>query len=111
MKITVGKFMFDAQLADTKAAKKFETLLPLAIHMDELNGNEKYHYLDVSLPVGPFVSGSIMEGDLMLYGEECLVLFYKTFNTVYSYTKIGKIFNLDMLKKAVGNEGVIVRFG
>lgn len=110
VKITIGKYIFDAQLADTKAAEKFKMLLPLIIHMDELNGSEKYHYLDVFLPVGPPVSGSIVVGDLMLYGRECLVLFYKTFHTVHNYTRIGKIFNPDMLGKAVGNGSVIVKF-
>ena len=30
----------------------------------------------------------------MLYGSNCLVIFYKSFDTSYSYTKIGHIENL-----------------
>lgn len=42
----------------------------------------------------------------MLYGNNCLVVFYKSFNTSYSYTKIGHIDNLSDL----GNEDVIIKF-
>ena len=40
----------------------------------------------------------------MLYGNNCLVIFYKTFETSYSYTKIGHIDNLEDL----GNEDITV---
>ena len=42
----------------------------------------------------------------MLYGNNCLVVFYKSFNTSYSYTKIGHIENLSDL----GNKNVIIKF-
>lgn len=32
----------------------------------------------------------IFNGDLMLYGSTTVVLFYKNFNTIYSYTRFGK---------------------
>ena len=43
----------------------------------------------------------------MLYGDNCLVIFYDTFTTSYSYTKIGTIDNPDDLDM-VGNNNVIV---
>ena len=62
--------------------------------MNELNGNEKYVYLDNKLPTSPYNPKRINAGDVMLYGNNCLVIFYKSFDTSYSYTKIGHIDNL-----------------
>ena len=42
----------------------------------------------------------------MLYGNNCLVIFYKSFDTSYSYTKIGHIDNLDNL----GNGSITAKF-
>ncbi len=56
----------------------------------ELNGNEKYAYLDDSLPVGRSARATIARaGDIMLFGDDCLVLFYETFSSSYRYTRIG----------------------
>ena len=65
--------------------------------MNELNGNEKYIYLDSTLPTNPINPNHINSGDVMLYGNNCLVIFYKSFDTTYSYTKIGHIDNLPTL--------------
>lgn len=46
----------------------------------------------------------------MLYGNNCLVLFYNTFNTSYSYVKLGHIDNTTDLNKAVGLGSVKVTF-
>lgn len=91
LKITIGGKNFKATLSDTDAANSFLKLLPLHLHMTELNGNEIYGNLRMSLPTGPLVSGHIHKGDLMLFGDNCLVVFYKSFTTRYQYTRIGKI--------------------
>lgn len=44
----------------------------------------------------------------MLYGKDCLVIFYDTFNTNYSYIKIGKIDNSEDLKEVVGKHDIEV---
>ena len=74
--------------------------------MEELNGNEKYIYLDETYPTNPYNPKHINKGDVMLYGDNCLVIFYKSFDTSYSYTKIGHIDNLEEL----GNESINVKF-
>ena len=74
--------------------------------MEELNGNEKYYYLESMLPSNPTRVEKIESGDIMLYGDNCLVLFYEDFTTSYSYTRIGKIENTEGLKEALGSGNV-----
>ena len=108
--IIIGSKTFTATLADSETGEAFAALLPLSVTMNELNGNEKYHYLSSSLPTAAYQPGTIHAGDLMLYGNNCVVLFYKTFNTSYSYTRIGAIDNPSGLAAALGSSNVSVRF-
>ena len=78
--VIVGTKTFTATLADSETGRAFAQLLPLTLPMSELNGNEKYHYLDSSLPTDSYQPGTIHAGDLMLYGNNCVVLFYETFS-------------------------------
>ena len=78
--------------------------------MNELNGNEKYHYLPERLPAHNERVRNIRSGDLMLYGSDCLVLFYESFPTSYSYTRLGYIENPEGLKEALGDGNVRVVF-
>ena len=73
------------------------SLLPLNISMSDLNGNEKYAYLDSPLPTNVYSPKHIETGDVMLFGNNCLVIFYKSFDTNYDYSKIGHIDNLPEL--------------
>ena len=77
--VIVNGKKFQAELADTAAAKELAKKLPMTIDMKELNGNEKYYYLSSDLPTNGDVSGQIKTGDFMLYGSGCLVFFYKNF--------------------------------
>ena len=72
-------------------------LLPLELSMSDLNGNEKYVYLNESLPTNTYSPNHIEAGDVMLFGDNCLVIFYESFDTSYSYSKIGHINNLPSL--------------
>ena len=93
-------------LEDNETANSFANLLPQELNMSELNGNEKYIYLDTTLPTNSSNPKRINVGDVMLYGDNCLVIFYKSFDTSYSYTKIGHIDNLPNL----GNDSISVKF-
>lgn len=78
--------------------------------MEELNGNEKYCCLDEPLPSNAEVVGHIEAGDVMLYGDSCIVVFYESHDTSYSYTRIGAVENPEDLAAAVGSGPVDVRF-
>lgn len=110
VKITIGTSLFVATFYDNATAKAFAEMLPMTIAMNELNGNEKYNYLSGNLPASPENPTTIHNGDLMLYGSNCIVLFYETFNTSYSYTKIGAVDNPIGLKAALGSSNAAVRF-
>ena len=101
---------FKAQLYDNETAKAFAEMLPLTLDMNELNDNEKYYNLQNSLPTNSSDVGTINNGDLMLYGNNCLVLFYDSFSTNYSYTKIGYIENPTELADAVDNGDITITF-
>lgn len=111
MNITVGNTTFTATLEDNDTTKALIKQLPLTVDMSELNGNEIYNYLSSNLRADTSsCPGRINEGDLMLYGDNCLVLFYKTFNTSYSYVKLGHIDNTTGFTKAIGSGSTKVTF-
>ena len=108
--IIIENKSFIAKLEANETSKEFIDMLPLEINMSELHENEKYFYLDEKLTTNAYIPKRINKGDIMLFGSECLVLFYKSFETSYSYTKIGSIINPVGLDEALGNSNVTVRF-
>jgi hypothetical protein len=110
IKITIGTTSFVTTTYDNATAKAFIALLPMTVTMNELNGNEKYNYLSGNLPNSPVNPSTINNGDLMLYGSNCIVLFYKTFSTSYSYTQIGSIDNPTGLETALGSGNPTLKF-
>jgi len=110
MKITVGSTTFTATIASNPTATAFKELLPMTINMLELNNNEKYYNLPNSLPTNSSNPRTIRNGDLMLYDSSTLVLFYKTFSTSYSYTRIGSVDDPSGLESALGGGSVRITF-
>lgn len=110
MVIEVNGQQFSTVLYENETAEALKNLLPMTLNMDEMNGNEKYYYLDGSLPTDSENVGTIQTGDIMLYGSDCLVLFFDTFNTSYSYTKIGRMEDADTFADTLTNGTVEVTF-
>ena len=110
LKISVGNNIFTATLYNNATAVAFKAKLPMTIKMSELNGNEKFFDFPDSLPAAASNPGTIQAGDLMLYGAATLVLFYETFSTSYSYTRLGRIDNPSGLAAALGSGNVSVTF-
>jgi hypothetical protein len=106
--INIADKEFTATLFDNPTATAFKAMLPLTINMTELNGNEKYFRLSKNLPTNESNPETIGSGDLMLYGSNTFVLFYESFSTSYSYTKLSKISNTRGLCSALGKGNVTV---
>ena len=110
MWMTVGERRFAITLTDSPAARAFAAQLPLTLDMAELNGNEKHVDLPKALPTNASRPGTIRSGDLMLYGSDTLVVFYLTFDSSYSYTRLGRVDDPAGLAQALGRRSVRVVF-
>ena len=107
--LMIGEIKFSATLENNETTKELLQRLPLEIEMKELNGNEKYYYFDEHLPRNASLVNKINVGDIMLFGDDCLVVFYQSFATSYSYTKLGKIDNPDSLAEVLGSGNIKVK--
>ncbi|MCE7067377.1 cyclophilin-like fold protein [Dyadobacter sp. CY326] len=110
LRINIGSKAFTATLVKNPTVTAFKARLPLTVNMSELNGNEKLYNFPSNLPSNASNPGNIRNGDLMLYGSNVLVLFYKSFPTQYAYTRLGRIDNVSGLDAAVGAGNVTVTF-
>lgn len=97
MKIIINDKEYEVILENNSTTNKLMELLPIEIKMRDLNENEKYVYLNETFPTNEKSVKQINKGDIMLYGDNCLVIFYKSFETSYSYTRIGYIKDLEDL--------------
>ena len=95
--ININNKKLGIDLENNSTTSALIKLLPLELSMNDLNGNEKYVYLNESLPTNTYSPKHIEAGDVMLFGDNCLVIFYESFDTSYSYSKIGHINNLPSL--------------
>ena len=102
MWMIIGEHRFAITMADTEAAREFAAMLPLTINMSDLNDNEKHAQLPRALPSNASRPKMIRNGDLMLYGSSTLVVFYLSFNSSYSYTRLGHVGDPDGLAQALG---------
>lgn len=97
IKVIINNQEYEMDLEKNATTKELIKMFPKIFNMAELNGNEKYVYLDKVFPTNEYKPKMINKGDVMLYQDNCLVIFYKDFETSYRYTKIGHIKDLDDL--------------
>lgn len=108
LNIKIGDEVFLARLYDNQTTQVLIESLPLSIDMEDLHRNEKFFYLSERLPTDPQSPGHINAGDIMLYGDNCLVFFYDKLSTSHQYTRLGHIEDMERFTQAVGEGDVTV---
>lgn len=107
-KLLINNKEYSITLEDNETVDALINNMPLNLSMSNLNGNEFYSYLDFTLSTNSYNPGKINKGDIYLYGNNCLVIFYESFNTSYSYTKIGKLDDIEVLDNIKDKNNIIV---
>lgn len=105
MYVSIDDKKLEIDLENNSTVSALVKMLPFELSMSDLNNNEKYAYLDKSMPTNTYSPKHIEAGDVMLFGDNCLVVFYESFETSYSYSKIGHINNMPKL----GDGNIAVR--
>lgn len=108
--ITIKNKKYEAILYDNSTTKELIKKFPITITMSDLNGNEKYYNFSKSFSTSSENVANINKGDIMLFGDNCLVIFYKSFSTRYRYTKLGYIKNLEDLENSLGKGDISITF-
>lgn len=103
---TIDNQDFSITLENNKTVDALIEQLPMSITMDDLHGNEKYVYLDYKLPAQSELINYIKAGDFMLFGNDCLVFFYKDFSTSYRYTRLGHVDDVSSFVKKMNQESI-----
>lgn len=108
VKLLIDNKEYSITLEDNETVDILINNMPLELSMSNLNGNEFYSYLDFKLPTNSYNPSKINKGDIYLYGNNCLVIFYESFNTSYNYTKIGKLDDIEALDNVKDKNNIIV---
>ena len=108
--LTINNKTFSATLENNVTTRELISMFPMTLNMSELNSNEKYNYLDTDLTPNSSRQSRINAGDIKLYGSNCLVVFYESFNTSYSYTNLGTVDDVDSFVSELSNGSVTITF-
>lgn len=108
--ITIENKKYEAILYDNSTTKELIKKFPITITMSDLNGNEKYYNFSKSFSTSSENVANINKGDIMLFGDNCLVIFYKSFSTRYKYTKLGYIKNTEDFENSFGKGDINITF-
>ena len=110
MNVEVGGESFSATLENNSAAAALAEMLrsePLTIEMSDYAGFEKVGSLGTRLPASN-AQTTTSSGDIVLYNGSQIVIFYGS--NSWSYTRLGRIDDLDGWADALGSGDVTVTF-
>lgn len=110
MNVEVGGESFTATLENNSAAAALAEMLrsePLTIEMSDYAGFEKVGSLGTRLPASN-AQTTTSAGDIVLYNGSQIVIFYGS--NSWSYTRLGRIDDLDGWADALGSGDVTVTF-
>ncbi|WP_296845800.1 cyclophilin-like fold protein [uncultured Methanobrevibacter sp.] len=112
VKVKINDNVFDVKLENNSATQEFIKELKkgnVTVNASEYGGFEKVGNLGFSLPTSDENIGTA-PGDIVLYQGDKISLFYGSHS--WSYTKLGKIDNVDSnkLKEVLGSGDVTLEF-
>ena len=112
VKVKINDEVFDVKLENNSATQELIKELKkgnVTVNASEYGGFEKVGELGFSLPTSDENIGTV-PGDIVLYQGDKISLFYGSHS--WSYTKLGKIDNVDSnkLKEVLGSGDVILEF-
>ena len=112
VKVQINEDIFDVELENNSAAQELIKELEkgnITVNATEYGGFEKVGELGFSLPTSDENIGTA-PGDIVLYQGDKISLFYGSHS--WSYTKLGKIDNVDSnkLKEVLGSGDVTLEF-
>lgn len=110
MQVQAGDSIFTATLEDNPAVDAFVNMLresPVTLEMSDYSGFEKVGGLKTTLPASNSQI-TTHAGDIVLYNSNQIVIFYGS--NSWSYTRLGRIDNLDGWEEALGSGDVTVTF-
>lgn len=112
VKVKINDEVFDVKLENNSATQELVKELKkgnVTVNASEYGGFEKVGELGFSLPTNDENIGT-NPGDIVLYQGDKVSLFYGSHS--WSYTKLGKIDNVDSnkLKEVLGSGNVILEF-
>ena len=108
--LIVNNRTFSATLINNETTRELVAMFPMTLNMSDLHSNEKYNYLDSSFTTNSSRPTRINAGDIKLYGNNCLVIFYESFSNSYSYTDLGKVDDVDAFVSELGSGSINIRF-
>lgn len=108
--LIVNNKTFSGTLNNNQTTQELIQHFPMILDMSDLNSNEKYNYLDYKLTTNSSRPSKINVGDIKLYGDNCLVIFYESFFNSYSYTDLGRVDDVDDFISELGKDTVTIKF-